>query len=373
MSDDAKEENLDFTGKFLEGYNKAKSETTKVNILVLGATGSGKSSLVNCVFKKKIFDVGAGRPVSRGIDFYENEYMRIYDSEGYESGKYNQDRFTNLISDFIKNNSESVNKDIHLVWYCVSAPSARFTDGDAELINKLIKEYEKTLAVVLTKMDQATQSQYDELSKAVKESCKDVPIFLSSTEKIEISPDKGLDALQTWSINQLDESCRKSFISVSNRNIEMKKNLGDKIVLEHVAGNFAVGFSPIPFSDAPVLILSQMALLGRLFYLWDMQSLKEVLMSSTILELTVSQIGKTVTGSLLKIIPGIGTIAGGIISGSIAAALTYALGTAVNQLCYTIVKDELAGKNVTIKDYLNINFFNNIGSLFKEYKNKKSE
>ena len=50
---------------------KEKSEMQKPNLLVVGGTGVGKSSLINLVFGKEVARVGNGKPITKGIERYE--------------------------------------------------------------------------------------------------------------------------------------------------------------------------------------------------------------------------------------------------------------------------------------------------------------
>ena len=52
--------------------------------------------------------------------------------------------------------------------------------------------------------------------------------------------------------------------------------------------------------------------------------------------------GKTIVANLLKFIPGIGSVAGGVISGATAAALTAALGEAYIIIMVMMCKGELS-------------------------------
>ncbi|MDY0260128.1 MAG: GTPase [Desulfovibrio sp.] len=360
--------NADFAGSFKQDFEKLKKETQKVSILVVGGTGTGKSTLVNIVFKRKIAEAGAGRPITKGINGYENDYLHIYDSEGYESGSANQERYAKIVEDFLKKQNNNVRTAIHLCWYCVSAPSARFTDCDSKFIIGMPKEI--PLAIVLTKIDVATEEQVEALKASIGESCPNTPVFLSTDKEIP----HDLDALDRWSRKQLPEALRRAFISVSNRDIDAKENEGNTIVLSHAGGAFATGFTPIPFSDAPILLTNQTVMLCRICLLWDMESLTKTLEASSSLSTVMGMIGKTIAGNILKWIPGIGTIAGGMINGTVAAGLTYALGIAVNRLCCKITKDRLKGVEYPLEQYLTPEFFNTLEPLFKMYgQNNKDE
>lgn len=57
--------------------------TQKPNILLLGASGAGKSSLVNAVFGKTLAQIGEGRPITQTYTKYTSQSspVVIYDSK----------------------------------------------------------------------------------------------------------------------------------------------------------------------------------------------------------------------------------------------------------------------------------------------------
>ena len=61
----------------------------KTNVLVIGRTGVGKSSLLNYLFGRELQETGTGRPVTKmGLFPFEYEYddklsIHIYDTWGW--------------------------------------------------------------------------------------------------------------------------------------------------------------------------------------------------------------------------------------------------------------------------------------------------
>ena len=82
-------------------------------------------------------------------------------------------------------------------------------------------------------------------------------------------------------------------------------------------------------------------------------------------------IGKTLAGSLLKLIPGVGSLVGGTINAAVASSLTYSLGYALTKLAEMLYLKILDGKFNT--DTLNsIITEENLDAFLKEFKNKQS-
>ncbi|GAA8572699.1 hypothetical protein KYTH32_09450 [Helicobacter pylori] len=53
-------------------YEAIKKEKPIMNILLMGATGVGKSSLINALFGKEMAKVGIGKPVTQHLEKYVN-------------------------------------------------------------------------------------------------------------------------------------------------------------------------------------------------------------------------------------------------------------------------------------------------------------
>lgn len=86
-----------------------------------------------------------------------------------------------------------------------------------------------------------------------------------------------------------------------------------------------VGCSPIPFSDALLLVPIQLTMMARLHKLFG-QSWSESMGKSVGKEIVVVGLGKSAVGNIIKYLPGIGTVAGAAINASVASTITETLG-----------------------------------------------
>ena len=92
-----------------------------------------------------------------------------------------------------------------------------------------------------------------------------------------------------------------------------------------------VGASPIPFSDAFLLVPIQVGMVAGITSVFGLdlkKSFLTTLVSSTITGAGATIIGRSIVTNLMKLVPGIGTIAGSVISAGTASAITVAFGEA---------------------------------------------
>ncbi|GEM_PF-4049402 len=128
------------------------------NVLIMGKTGTGKSSLLNYICDQELAQTGAGKPVTgEGIYDYvvkiNNQDVRIFDSWGIEAGKV--DRWKDLIRKSLKDHGthKSIQDWFHSVIYCIQVGGSRLEDIDEEIIRQFLLDGYK-ITIVLTKADQ---------------------------------------------------------------------------------------------------------------------------------------------------------------------------------------------------------------------------
>ena len=128
----------------------------------------------------------------------------------------------------------------------------------------------------------------------------------------------------------------------SKSKVHMPKELEKKChaaIHSATAASAAAGAIPIPMSDAIPITAAQIGMiiaLGKIFNITLSQSAAKSIAGVTLTQ----QAGRAVASNLIKMIPGAGTIVGGVIGASTAAALTEALGWIVADDFYRMSKNE---------------------------------
>lgn len=146
-------------------------EDFRCNLLIMGKTGTGKSTLLNYICGDQLAKTGTGKPVT-GEGLYEykalinGQEVMIFDSWGIEAGKV--DRWRTLIDNALKSHGvqKSMEEWFHSVIYCIQAGGDRVEDIDSEIIKKFLQEGYH-LTIVLTKADQIGPDQEAQLKKTI--------------------------------------------------------------------------------------------------------------------------------------------------------------------------------------------------------------
>lgn len=372
--------------KIMESVQKEYSELKKLNVMILGKTGVGKSTLINNMFNEKLADVGVGRPITQKIrEKTKDDYpLAIYDTPGLELSGENSvkellDDVVEVVDKCVR--SGDINKAIHCIWYCISTPSHRIEQGEIDFLKDFLKKtsnYSLPVIVVLTqsysKSDATTLKK--EIEKENLPIASIVPILAENFQLDEFTVKAyGLEQLSDIMHSVLPEGVRKTFVSVQKANMELKKAKAQAVVASSAAAAAATGAVPIPFADAAVLVPEQIAMLAGITAVFGLPAEKRTIVpiiSATIGTMGTTVIGRTIASSLLKLIPGAGSAVGGVISATTAAALTTALGEAYISIMVKICKGELDVKDLNSKA-TKIELANIFAEKFKIKKDEKSE
>ena len=127
----------------------------------------------------------------------------------------------------------------------------------------------------------------------------------------------------------IPEGRRNAFIAAQKASLKHKISRAQIIIASSAATAIAAGATPIPFSDALLLVpieIGMLAGISKVFGLTVSKGLLGTLVSSMLGTSAATLGGKAIVSGLLKLIPGVGTVVGATISGATAGTLTTVLG-----------------------------------------------
>jgi len=127
---------------------------SEINTMILGQTGTGKSTLLNYLAGRKVVETGTGKPVTGRDEFNKvtipspfkpGVNINIFDSWGLES---NNAEDWEAVIDRKLNSKLSFSEMIYAIVYCSSYANDRVQDFEITMLKKLLsKNYKVTIAL----------------------------------------------------------------------------------------------------------------------------------------------------------------------------------------------------------------------------------
>lgn len=315
------------------------------NLAVFGKTGVGKSTLVNAIFGRDVARTGVGRPVTRGLVYYRHPdgFLGLYDSEGFETGTAGDaivDGLRRLVAEYRQG---AADRQIHAAWYLVRWSDRRFEGAQVEFVRELAS-LGLPVIVVLTQVpsrdgvvhpDALEFARYiDELELPIRAGGR-VILTNARADEFTASPVFGLTTLLNATYDVVPEAVAGALTAAQVLDLDRKKARVATIIKQAVAVAAGIGATPIPIADAALLVPNQVTMIARITAAYGLPpNRSKALAAAGAVVLTggATMAGRYVVTTLLKYVPG-GILAGSAISGTIAGALTKAVGHAWARVC----------------------------------------
>ena len=238
--------------KIIVDKNKKNIKSTEhLNIILVGPSGVGKSTLINSILElEQETETGFGKPQTMEISFYNSPkitFLRLADSRGIEKTQESGvEAICKQIENFIQKQLKTKDPDqyIHCIWYCWTG--SRLELSEINVLNKLSKQYSlKTLPVIIVYTNAIDPLQSREAEKYIKEKLKLDNYFIPVLAKektvglgdqiIKIKP-SNLDKLKEISINlaksAVESSCYQGLIEDIQKTIINEINTLTNIIKE---------------------------------------------------------------------------------------------------------------------------------------------
>lgn len=346
---------------YSEYESKKNINREKVNIIVAGKTGVGKSSLINYIFGKEVAKVGDGQPVTQEIQEYdlENDNITLFDTKGIEAKDYEKtlDNIKKYLE--LRQDSPDENDDIHIAWLCISERGDRVEEADRELL-KILSEAGIPVIGVFTKRESKRESSF--VNKVVEDNllpeAKAIVRVRSITEEVEIEDNlvelkpKGAEELLEETYKYMSEgrknAIKKAQTAVLKDRIEVMSKEADVLTNWYAAGAAAIGATPLPFADSLALAALQTKMVVDIntVYRVDAGTHTFTDIAAALITITgVAQVGKLAAG-LLKVIPVIGWTS----NAGVAAGITKGIGFGYSEYLKNNINKETGEIKLDLED-----------------------
>jgi len=342
----------DLARMYTEQRAEAIRDLGRYNLAVFGKTGTGKSTLVNAIFGQRIAATGMGRPVTTGLTYYEHPdgILGLYDSQGFETGQAGDavlERLEQIVAD---SRAKPLAEQIHAAWYTLRWGDRRFEEAQAQFVRRLA-ELGLPVIFVLTQVPMNSAGAYHSDALELAAYVESLGLPLSPANRVYLTnaladdfhgtPVHGLEGLLDATFETAPEAVRNALTAAQSIDMERKKSRATAIVKAAAGTALATGATPIPFSDAAILVPLQIGMIARISSIYGISTPANQtasLVASLLLASGATTAGRWLVSSALRLIPG-GQVPAMAISGTVAATITTAMGYAWMSVCERVLTD----------------------------------
>jgi uncharacterized protein (DUF697 family)/predicted GTPase len=335
---------------FGDRVEKEMKKMENLSIINIGKTGVGKSTIINSVFCKSLAKTGIGRPVTTHCVAYSipDSPITIYDSKGLETSGDNTAILNEIYNRLkLQNSSANTKEYIHICWYCVLDDGNRLDKNEVEIIKKIRQMIPVIIVITQSVGGTKTSDFINEIKKDFTDNFIDI-IPIMAVPKIEESEfgqmnikSHGLDKLVEKSYELLPESVKKTFAVYQQNSIQLKTKYAFTACTLYSGAVAAAAFQPFPIADAPIMVAIQIAMMVNITACFGLNPSNfnfATVISGLGGPFAAAVVGRTLV-SLLKLIPGIGTLAGGTINAATGSSITFAIGSIYIGVLSSVVKN----------------------------------
>lgn len=310
---------------YRDARRTADREVGRVNILVAGNTGVGKSSLINAVFGDDVAPASAGGPVTQGLHRYEapNAPLNLWDSRGFEAGGVEAVKLVEAkVAELRKQADPS--EQLHVAWLCIAATSSR-VEPVHEAFLRSLQKLEVPCIVVFTRAIIPMPADAKERAHPCAAQVELLAVAEPSLGKLPF----GVDALIEQTYRAVPEGAKTAFVAAQQVGWTLKKTEARKVVAITIA---AAATSALVPGHAVLLTGLQVTMFAKIDLIYGLNptdaGLARVKVAATG---GAGAVGRWTFGALLTDglkASGVGFAAGVAIGGGVGATITGAIGMA---------------------------------------------
>lgn len=338
----------------------------KGNILVIGDSGVGKSTLINAVLGEEIAESGFGdKGTTKELKVYESDVLdfRIIDTVGFEPSFFKRMWAINAVKKWSKNavKEGKENSDINVIWFCVEGTSSKLFPETIKSLAKATSIYPSVpIIVVITKSYSKPEREKNiQMVKEVFEKQKNaknlkgiIPVvaLIYEIDEEQFVAQEGITELIDMTYNLIPEGMQAAKKDIEAFKLNRKRSFAQTAIATFTLSAVAIAAIPIPLSDAVLLSPLEIGEINSLAKIYGIKNDKNSkrFLNSVVEAGTVGVAAKAAINAL-KAIPAI-NLAASVINAAVAGAIVLGIG----EICvYTYEQIYLGNKSLDDVDWIN--------------------
>lgn len=350
-----------------------------VNLFVTGKPGAGKSTLINLLLNEKKAKESSGKNTTNKIIKFikKNSSLAFYDTPGFVSGK-DVDDTIKLLKEKVKE-MDLYKEKIHGILYLLNSTLVRTMDDNEIDFIKFLLGYNIPIFFILNFSNPNKKKSQLFLKRFLEEINNSLTNFQFSSNIYQINLKNDYEGNEVYGINTLMKGLY-DYYSKHKINVNLLNNIQSEEQMMNIIKNSIffdnikrrndilanakhkshtaihstavlgafIGFSSfLPFSDLPFLVSLEVGLITIILSIYGIKRTtsekKEIIKESAKTGIIVSSLSSAgyFLGNVLKTIPLIGQIPGGLIDATVAGVTINRIGKFTIDYCEKLFKQEL--------------------------------
>lgn len=311
------------------------------NVLVIGNSGVGKSTLINAVIGTEDAETGIGyEGTTKNINIYLNEEigLRLVDTAGFEPAFIKKMKVIQEVQKWSKQSVTDEDHSINVIWFCIDGTSSKLFDDTIKNLMRATSIWKSVpIIVVITKSYSVPEREQNiELVKKVfyrqkkaGANLREIIPVVAATYVLNddaFAAPYGIPELIEKTVALLPDGKKAAINDVNSYKLQRRRLMAQSVVGVATTAGVVVGAVPIPFPDAMILSPTEIAEVNAIASIYgikkDERSKKFI---SIIIEVgTVSAVARNAIIAL-KAIPGL-NLAASVVNAVIAGGFVAAIG-----------------------------------------------
>ncbi|MCR5073883.1 MAG: 50S ribosome-binding GTPase [Clostridiales bacterium] len=315
------------------------------NVLVIGNSGVGKSTLINSVLGKEAAKTDWGtHGTTTKLEIYESEGdqvpFRVIDTIGFEPNYLKERRAVGAVRKWSRDCARKggENGRIDVIWFCVDGTRSKLFAEDIRRMTRAVSMW-KTVPViaVITKSYSVPDREKNiemirkafEGQKKIRNNLREIIPVVAQIYTINdtaYAPPDGIPQLIDATNALMPEGSRAAAHDLAQFILNRKRVLAQSIVGAATAGAVVVGAVPLPVPDGVILTPTEVMEVNSLAKVYGIEGKagSKHFLNSIIEAGTVGMVAKSII-NMLKAIPGV-NIAASVLNAIIAGVIVAVIG-----------------------------------------------